>query len=60
VTAFGDRSPWEGEIRLLDGRMVTCRFRPLAGGATLITFALDAVTAQPLRLEDPLRGRLSA
>jgi PAS domain-containing protein len=39
VIALGDRSAWEGEVRLLDGRLVTCRFRPLAGGATLITFA---------------------
>jgi PAS domain-containing protein len=60
VTAYGDRSPWEGEIRLLDGRMVTCRFRPLAGGATLITFSNGAVTAQPLRLENPQRDRLRA
>jgi PAS domain-containing protein len=38
VAALGDRSPWEGEVRLLDGRLLTCRFRPLTGGATLITF----------------------
>jgi PAS domain-containing protein len=60
VTAFGDRSPWEGEIRHLDGRMVTCRFRPLAGGATLITFSRSAVAAPPLRLEDPVPDRLRA
>jgi PAS domain-containing protein len=60
VTAFGDRSPWEGEIRLLDGRMVTCRFRPLAGGATLIIFSRGGVMATPLRLENPARDRLRA
>jgi PAS domain-containing protein len=60
VTAYGDRSPWEGEIRLLDGRMVTCRFRPLDGGATLITFSHGAATSQPLRLENPERDRLTA
>lgn len=60
VTAFGDRAPWEGEIRLLDGRMVTCRFRPLAGGATLITFSLAVVGTAPLRLENPVRDRLRA
>ncbi len=38
VTAMGDRAPWEGEVRLLDGRLVTCKFRPLTGGATLVTF----------------------
>jgi PAS domain-containing protein len=50
VTALGDRAPWEGEARLLDGRMVTCRFRPLAGGATLITFSRAAAMVPPLRL----------
>jgi hypothetical protein len=33
--------------------MVICRFRPRSGGATLITFSLGAVTAAPLRLENP-------
>jgi len=28
-------------VRLLDGRLVSCRFRPLTGGATLITFRLQ-------------------
>jgi PAS domain-containing protein len=42
VTTSGDRTPWEGEVRLLDGRLVMCRFRPLTGGATLITFRLQA------------------
>jgi len=60
VTALGDRTPWEGEVRLLDGRMVTCRFRPLTGGATLITFSLAAVRTPPLQLEDPVRDRLRA
>lgn len=60
VTAMGDRAPWDGEVRLLDGRMVFCRFRPLAGGATLITFSHSVVTMPPLRLENPLRDRLRA
>ncbi len=42
VTSSGDRTPWEGEVRLLDGRLVVCRFRPLTGGATLITFRVQA------------------
>jgi PAS domain-containing protein len=60
VTAMGDRSPWDGEIRLLDGRLVTCRFRPLAGGATLITFSCTAAAQPPLRLENPGRDRRRA
>ena len=38
VSSLGDRSAWDGEARLLDGRLLACRFRPLNGGATLITF----------------------
>lgn len=52
VTTLGDRAPWEGEVRLLDGRLVACRFRPLTGGATLITFRVATVLAPGiLRLE---------
>jgi PAS domain-containing protein len=60
VTAMGDRAPWDGEIRLLDGRMVACRFRPLAGGATLITFSRVAANTRPLRLENPTLDRMRA
>jgi PAS domain-containing protein len=38
VTSTGDRAAWDGEVRLQDGRLVCCKFRPLTGGATLITF----------------------
>jgi PAS domain-containing protein len=60
VTSLGDRAPWEGEARMLDGRMVTCRFRPLTGGATLITFGGPSSASQGLRLEDTQPGRRSA
>ena len=45
VSSAGDRTPWDGEVRLLDGRLVSCRFRPLTGGATLITFRVQAAAA---------------
>lgn len=38
----GPRDAWEDEARLSDGRLVNCRFSPLAGGATMATFALKA------------------
>jgi PAS domain-containing protein len=60
VTSLGDRSPWEGEARLLDGRLVSCRFRPLTGGATMITFCKTSATPIPLRLENPIRDRMRA
>jgi len=45
VTTLGDRTSWDGEARLSDGRLVTIRFRPLTGGATLITFRARGVDA---------------
>lgn len=41
----GDRSQWKAEVRLLDGRLIDCRFAPLSGGATMTEFRLrDAGT----------------
>jgi len=36
----GDRVAWRAEARLLDGRLVDCRFAPLSGGATLTGFKI--------------------
>jgi PAS domain-containing protein len=60
VTSSGDRSPWEGEVRLTDGRLVQCRFRPLTGGATLITFRTLPATAFHAVRETGSMGLLSA
>lgn len=60
VTSAGDRSAWEGEVRLLDGRLVCCRFRPLAGGATLITFRTQGAMAYPPLKDATAMGLLSA
>lgn len=38
ISTVGNRVPWRSEARLLDGRLLTCRFAPLAGGATLAAF----------------------
>lgn len=38
VATVGDRESWRGEARLLDGRLIGCRFAPLTGGSTLATF----------------------
>jgi PAS domain-containing protein len=40
VARIEDRQAWQGEARLTDGRLVGCRFVPLAGGATMIGFSL--------------------
>ena len=57
VATLGDRTPWDGEVRMLDGRLVTCRFRPLTGGATLITFRARGADVGGALLE-PLAGGL--
>lgn len=45
VATIGDRINWQMKARLTDGRMLDCRFQPLAGGATLIGFRI--VKAEP-------------
>jgi PAS domain-containing protein len=52
VSTIGDRTAWAGEARLLDGRLIFCRFTPLAGGATLVGFATQSPlkdTAPPIK-----------
>ncbi len=46
IGTLGEREPWDGELRLLDGRHLTCKISPVAHGATLVSFAL-----QPPRLK---------
>ncbi len=46
VVQFGQRSDWQAEIRLKDGRPVTCRVVPMAGGTTLVIFELMEGFAQ--------------
>jgi hypothetical protein len=50
VLRSGDRSPWQAEARLSDGRALRCRFVPLAGGATLTGFAAH----MPVPMENAL------
>lgn len=38
ISTVGNRVAWQAESRLLDGRLLFCRFAPLAGGATLAAF----------------------
>jgi len=45
---MGERAEWSAEVRLVDGRLLTCRFSPLAGGSTLAGFSLSHVS--PTRL----------
>ncbi len=33
-----DRMAWQGQTRLLDGRLLTCRIHPLPAGATMVGF----------------------
>ena len=40
VETVGSRPAWEDEIRLTDGRLVTCRFVPLPAGATMVVFRI--------------------
>jgi PAS domain-containing protein len=58
VATIGDREAWQAEARLLDGRLLGCRFAPLAGGSTLTRFQLrqGSQAAQP-QLAPPTKRR---
>lgn len=47
VGNMGTRQPWGGEIRLVDGRLISCRITPLADGATLAGFRIQPTRLQP-------------
>lgn len=40
VLTIGDRVAWSAQIRLLDGRLLTCKLSPLSGGSTMVLFAV--------------------
>jgi PAS domain-containing protein len=42
VATLGERQAWLATARLADGRALTCRFVPLAGGSTLAAFRPNA------------------
>jgi PAS domain-containing protein len=42
VAERGERAEWSDTARLTDGRLLRCRFAPLAGGATLAAFSVEA------------------
>lgn len=41
IGTLGEREAWDGELRLLDGRYLTCKISPIAHGATMIAFSLQ-------------------
>lgn len=46
VGAIGDRAVWSNDVRMLDGRLITCRFTPLSAGATLVGFRVQQAAAE--------------
>ncbi len=69
VLVTGQRLPWTGPVHLRDGRVLRCDTRPIAGGATLVTFARQegsaatAAPALPIGLsvrDDPADGLCTA
>ncbi|EPX77401.1 PAS-domain containing protein [Litoreibacter arenae] len=47
VIQRGDRSEWSDTATLSNGRVLTCRFQPLGGGATLVGFTASHPNAAP-------------
>lgn len=50
ISTVGNRVSWKAETRLLDGRLLHCRFAPLSGGATLAGFR----TQEPVERARPI------
>lgn len=50
AAVLDDRTPWQAEARLLDGRLIICRFAPLSDGATLVGFSPVLPEAAPRAL----------
>lgn len=50
ISTVGNRVSWKAETRLLDGRLLHCRFAPLSGGATLAAFRTQDSTEKPRSL----------
>lgn len=50
-----DRARWEDGFRLADGRGLTCRFQPLAGGGAVVAFRSEAADTPRLGRSDPAR-----
>lgn len=51
-----DRTPWEAEARLLDGRLIACRFAPLSDGAMLAGFRAVLSETAPRALTSTRAG----
>ena len=43
-----DRSEWSSDVRMKDGRLLSCRFVPITGGATLVRFQIDVEVEAPI------------
>ncbi len=59
VHTIGNRENWDGELRLSDGRLVSCRVAPVAAGATMIAFQ-TVVKPQTTNLPTPQNIRKRA
>lgn len=47
VTSAQNRQDWEADLRLLDGRLLSCQIRPVKGGATVVTFRPTEAAKRP-------------
>lgn len=57
ASTIGNRVPWSAEARLRDGRLLSYRCAPLAGGATLVAFRTALAADGPLAEEKRRRRR---
>lgn len=60
VTTLGERQAWSEEARLNDGRLMACRFMPLASGATMASFRLAVPATGQAHRANSARARRRA
>lgn len=56
----GERTTWNADLRLLDGRKIEARFVPLTGGATMTGYRLSDATGAPKAVYSKDQPRKSA
>lgn len=57
VLQKGERQPWTGYVEKLDGTLLRCDVKPVAGGASLVTFARVGGRGQRPVAAEPADGR---
>jgi len=59
ISAVAGRAEWVADVRLLDGRNLSCRFAPISGGSTLVGFSQSKAVASAVPTQPPATKALT-